>query len=240
MNETVIIQTPLSYGISQEAEVISILSQYGTVSVPFGNTARYDCILDLNNENKFIRIQTKSLNILSNEDSIVIPMKNQSYKKGIKPYTKEQVDYIAIVYNHQVFLFEPQLVMASFTVRINKPAQCNQHWLYDYELTKILNIQYTSWINIKAQQRGQKTEKVNTCNICGSIIDKKAKLCQNCYHEQQKKNIPPKEELEAKIGKFSFCQLGRDYGVSDNAVRKWCKKYGLPTKRNEIHEWLKK
>jgi hypothetical protein len=28
--------------------------------------------------------------------------------------------------------------------------------------------------------------------------------------------------------------VGEKFGVSDNAVRKWCKKYGLPCKKNEI------
>ena len=37
--------------------------------------------------------------------------------------------------------------------------------------------------------------------------------------------------------------IGKQFGVSDNAVRKWCKKYGLPQKVSEIkkytdEEWL--
>ena len=41
-----------------------------------------------------------------------------------------------------------------------------------------------------------------------------------------------------------FTQIGTKFGVSDNAVRKWCDKYRLPRKASEIksysdEEWLK-
>lgn len=40
---------------------------------------------------------------------------------------------------------------------------------------------------------------------------------------------PTKEQLLHLIGTASWCEIGRKYGVSDNAVRKWAKKYGLIT-----------
>lgn len=40
-----------------------------------------------------------------------------------------------------------------------------------------------------------------------------------------------------------FTQIGKDFGVSDNAVRKWCKSYNLPTKTSDIksinsNDWI--
>ena len=32
----------------------------------------------------------------------------------------------------------------------------------------------------------------------------------------------------------TFVQIGKDYGVSDNTIRKWCKGYGLPYKKKDI------
>jgi len=32
----------------------------------------------------------------------------------------------------------------------------------------------------------------------------------------------------------SFVNIGKLYGVSDNAVRKWCKYYGLPYRKRDI------
>ena len=31
-------------------------------------------------------------------------------------------------------------------------------------------------------------------------------------------------------------EVGESYGVSDNAIRKWCKKYELPYKKTEINK----
>ena len=36
---------------------------------------------------------------------------------------------------------------------------------------------------------------------------------------------PPYEQLLAEIEATSYCAVGRKYGVSDNAVRKWVKFY---------------
>ena len=38
---------------------------------------------------------------------------------------------------------------------------------------------------------------------------------------------PSKEDLEEDMKSMNFCAIGRKYGVSDNAVRKRCKKYGF-------------
>jgi len=41
-----------------------------------------------------------------------------------------------------------------------------------------------------------------------------------------------------------FTQIGLKFNVTDNGIRKWCKKYNLPAKRSEIknysdEEWEK-
>ena len=49
------------------------------------------------------------------------------------------------------------------------------------------------------------------------------------YKITEIKNIPSKEKLidRIKIIGKNFSALGRDFGVSDNAVRKWFLKYDL-------------
>ena len=34
---------------------------------------------------------------------------------------------------------------------------------------------------------------------------------------------------------MSFVELGKKYGVSDNAVKKWCISYNLPSKKKDIN-----
>ena len=48
------------------------------------------------------------------------------------------------------------------------------------------------------------------------------------------KNRPTRIELIELILTKPFLQIGNDYGVSDNAVRKWCKFEGLPTRKADI------
>ncbi len=45
--------------------------------------------------------------------------------------------------------------------------------------------------------------------------------------ERRKVERPSKEELAELIQKYSWTAVGRQFGVSDNAVRKWAKSYGL-------------
>ncbi len=75
------------------------------------------------------------------------------------------------------------------------------------------------------------------CPICNkNFLSYNAKMCVDCYRNYQSKNVPTKEELEKLIYNMPFVKIGKKYGVSDNAVRKWCKKYGLPYKYNDLHK----
>lgn len=226
-------QTSNNYGISQEALVISLLAQYGTVSIPVGNSARYDCLLEY--DDMFLRIQIKSLNILSDGERIMIPMCNSNCKKNIKKvYTSEEVDYIAIAYKEVVYLFEPTQATA-LTVHINKPKYDNQHWIEDYEISKVLNFNFVDWISQKEKNRKDKPQY--TCRICGSPVSQEGNLCRACLNRKKAEDSarPEKEVLKAKLmSKVSFVQMGRDFKVSDNAVRKWCKYYGLPFRVKDI------
>lgn len=84
------------------------------------------------------------------------------------------------------------------------------------------------------------------CSSCGMVFDKKESkqtFCnRKCANEHKiltairKVERPSKEELLALIHSKSFRQIGRDYGVSDNAIRKWCKSYGLPHRVKDIND----
>jgi hypothetical protein len=81
--------------------------------------------------------------------------------------------------------------------------------------------------------------------------DEKADMCIECWNNLKSKFIkdtnierPSREILKEKIRSSNFLQIGKEYGVSDNAVRKWCKFYDLPFKSRIIKslsddEWEK-
>lgn len=55
------------------------------------------------------------------------------------------------------------------------------------------------------------------------------KFCSSkCYRESTHKvQWPTLEQLALDIATMSWCAIGRKYGVSDNAVRKWARSYNL-------------
>lgn len=69
----------------------------------------------------------------------------------------------------------------------------------------------------------------DSCVVCGkSIKNTKHDKCRTCLAMERRKVMrPPKSILAELIQTDSFCAIGRKYGVSDNAVRKWCKSYGI-------------
>lgn len=75
----------------------------------------------------------------------------------------------------------------------------------------------------------------NYCKECGAEITRAANLCKQCYALSHRKvDRPIREELKELIRKYPFIKIGEIYGVTDNAVRKWCKGYDLPFKVSEI------
>jgi hypothetical protein len=67
--------------------------------------------------------------------------------------------------------------------------------------------------------------KVNYCE-CGKEIRKESKTCLECYSLSQRKvKRPEYEQLIKDIEELGYRGTGNKYGVSDNAIRKWKKKY---------------
>lgn len=76
----------------------------------------------------------------------------------------------------------------------------------------------------------------NLCPQCKvNYKTKDAQLCMECANLNRAKRIPSKEELDKILWTTPFTKMGSMYGVSDKAVVRWCKKYGLPHKRKDIN-----
>lgn len=54
------------------------------------------------------------------------------------------------------------------------------------------------------------------------------------FNQRKIKNRPSKETLLKEINTKSFCAIGREYGVTDNTIRKWCKLYQLPYRKKDL------
>jgi len=94
----------------------------------------------------------------------------------------------------------------------------------------------------KADEISQTIEKskrgFHFCKICGKKVSSKAHYCPECYGKSQREvERPSREQLKLDIRTLPMIQVGRKYGVSDNAIRKWCDSMNLPRKVSDIKSY---
>lgn len=73
--------------------------------------------------------------------------------------------------------------------------------------------------------------KVYTCADCGAVISNGTERCIPCNNlHKRKTDWPSAEELYEYLKSIrgNFSEAALHFGVSDNAVRKWCDAYNLP------------
>lgn len=79
--------------------------------------------------------------------------------------------------------------------------------------------------------RYKNVKTINTyCKVCElTLQEKQEHYCSEKCRALDKRRVewPSKEVLTGELENNSYCALGRKYGVSDNAVRKWARHYGI-------------
>lgn len=105
----------------------------------------------------------------------------------------------------------------------------NCHREIHYEEYGINNVKY-----IVEHQKVLKEEKEQHCCIdCGKIlsVDAKSKYCKVCYlkHSQDRRKVerPSKDELAQLLQSHSLNKIGKMFGVSHAAIKKWGIQYGI-------------
>lgn len=90
-------------------------------------------------------------------------------------------------------------------------------------------------------KRKIKTKFALKCTDCHRLIPANTKhgLCVKCVHKiHHRCEHPTKELLIEQLKTSNPYAIGKIYGVSDNAVRKWMESYGIPRKKKEWKEYV--
>ena len=84
---------------------------------------------------------------------------------------------------------------------------------------------------------GQKVRAVpKFCSVCGKQITGKGTTgkCFECHQKETRvTERPSPQQLEKLLRENNFVKVGQMFGVSDTAIRKWCKNYGMSTKAKD-------
>ena len=75
--------------------------------------------------------------------------------------------------------------------------------------------------------------KIPICESCGKELKQlHNKFCKDCFKQPSKIDWPEDKELEKLIKEASsLTALGRNLGISDNAIRKHCQRRNIPFKK---------
>jgi len=108
------------------------------------------------------------------------------------------------------------------------------------------NLEFEKKISLKVESPNSKRkinfEQCTKCKDCENLIHKESKtgLCRKCCNIHiQKVKRPDSQTLLNEVIKYPMLTVGKKYGVSDNAVRKWLKLYGLPYKSSDLRKLAK-
>lgn len=82
------------------------------------------------------------------------------------------------------------------------------------------------------------------CPVCHKIFKQKRPeqiyCSQECLHKKLQKSKITKESLINKMIELNcnFTKVGETFNMTDNGIRKWCVKFGLPSRKKEMKEYL--
>lgn len=173
-----------------------------TVSAPLTDAARYDLIVD-KYDGKLYRVQCKTSSYVSGPGfnvQLATSGGNQSWNGKKKYISSEECDLVFVWCTNDSLWEIPVAFVdgkASF--------KASEH-----------NLQFL----IQGETLGTEKIIIEKYCECGAKISKKAVTCRTCIPSTNKIEWPSKEEILSRLESSNYSKLGRELGVTDNAIRK--------------------
>ncbi len=212
-----------------ELKVQEELIRYGfDISIPAYNASKYDIIADTGRE--LLKIQVKkSIGRPNGRFAFTCTTQNvRSHTKAKHKYTADEIDYFATVWKDNVYL-----------VPVDETS--NEKTLYEEGSEEYLaeNVLYL-YARLSDDQLYNYAASSSHCYCtqCGAEITYGSTMCIPCKNLQQRTVArPTRDELKKLLRSNSFLTIGKMFGVTDNAVRKWCDSENLPRKSSVIKKY---
>lgn len=104
-------------------------------------------------------------------------------------------------------------------------------------MTKSTHVKLHSWLT-REGITPKPYLKYPSCTICGVTLQGPQVACCSIVcgkiYKELAPHIPDVEILKELVATIPFTKIGEMFGVSDNGVRGWCRKLGIPTKRSIV------
>ena len=145
------------------------------------------------------------------------PIEDAEFVKALKatPSIRQALQKLGINYAAKYYYDKAHYLMDKYNFRQDKPEKQIRQ--------------------VKSNDKKECSKLKNKCVDCGKEIHNKATRCEECNYIHSRKSIrPDREELKRLIRSNSFLKIAKQYNVSDNAIRKWCISYNLPSRKSDI------
>lgn len=234
---------PKELGERGESIVIGELAKWCIdVAIPISDNNPFDLILMIGKKIFKAQIKTTSAKTSSNSVSFGLDTNNW-YTGDFFGYTREDCDVILCcdLISYCVYLLSPSDFEGkrSFTIRTipSKNKQIKRCNLHDDFIISKERIKSVLKVDVKklSEHFNDKTKKYQlVCTHCKKIFSFNCKWrkfcsteCRNAHLSRNSKKPPRIELAELLKVKTPWTRIGEKYGVSDNAARKWARRYGL-------------
>lgn len=208
--------------------LVAAIGYYGmlgyTISIPLNDTQDYDLVVD--NGEKLLKVQVKATAQRTPYGYTTVNLTSSGGTKGevYKTVKDTNIDILFVLTELQEMYEIPiEYIETSKSLNLGPERQCFRVDTRD------------TFYFLKNKSSEPKEKKY--CSECGAEVSDRntSGLCVQCANKKQRKvDRPTKEELLQELKNSNFTAVGRKYGVSDNAIRKWCAAYALPTTAAEI------
>lgn len=117
-------------------------------------------------------------------------------------------------------------------------ANCHRE-IHEQNILCTSSFDETRGLEIDEEIKGLTEHKLYYCKGCGTIISASAEqYCPTCAGIARRiVERPNREKLKKLIRNTPFTQIGTMYTVTDNAIRKWCRTEGLPSRKQDINSY---